>query len=166
MAIVFKPSFAVIITLVLCVFPRWACSSLQTGTPRQHSCDVALLLGFLCAFQICGESQCVLDHLWRWFGRSDSNPSSKHLECIYTYLSVTRSQCHLNARSKGGQCMEGFLSSSNGIPWIFVPIWYLLDTKLGRTLESTPVKWFNIPYSNEIHSAALEPPKVTNLQSI
>lgn len=42
-------------------------------------------------------SQCVPDHLRRWFGRSDHNPSSMHLGCIYTCTSMWSSTIQLQS---------------------------------------------------------------------
>lgn len=94
--------FTLIITLLLCVFLRWACLCLHSGETEQDSCEAVLLFGSSPALQQrqrcirrAAENQwthictlaCVLnvvtagsDHLRNRFGRSHHNPSSRHFD--------------------------------------------------------------------------------------
>lgn len=132
---VLKQLFTLIITLVLCAFPWWACSSLQAGRTQQNSCEDAMLFDLLPAFwssdraasrhcyTVCGLkthlhlhlcqmwSQCVPIHLQKWFDRSDHNPSFKSFS-TWAFKWSSADQLRSDQRKhismsadKGGHCL-------------------------------------------------------------
>lgn len=129
MTIVLKLSFPLIITLVLSMFPWWACSSPQAGWAQEKSREVTLLYGLLHDFWGRGESsaalllsccmwigdtfaftmwpQCAPHQLRKWFGRLDHNLPKCIYTCTFTWSSTIAIQkMHFNARCKGGQGVD------------------------------------------------------------